>query len=116
MTAGSGQEDLERNLIQRVNLADSLRRSAALYPDRLVLTDSRGGITYRQLHEDVNRVASGLLAAGVARGDFVGLLFRNCIDYFRAYFGCARIGVVALPLNPTLKLAELTHIGGEAEP
>jgi non-ribosomal peptide synthetase component E (peptide arylation enzyme) len=66
MIPGSEQERLEHNLIQRVNLADSLRRSAALYPDRLVLTDSRGEVTYRQLHEDVNRVASGLLAAGAA--------------------------------------------------
>jgi acyl-CoA synthetase (AMP-forming)/AMP-acid ligase II len=110
------QERLEHNLIQRVNLADSLRRSAALYPNKLVLTDPRGDITYRQLHEDVNRVARGLLAAGVQRGAFVGLLFRNCIDCFRAYFGCARIGAIALPLNPTLKLAELVHIVGETKP
>jgi acyl-CoA synthetase (AMP-forming)/AMP-acid ligase II len=116
MTAGGAQEGLGRNLIQRVNLADSLRRSAALYPDKVVLTDERGEVTYRQLHEDVNRVARGLLAAGVRRGGFVGLLFRNCIDYFRVYFGCARIGAVALPLNPTLRLAELSHIVGEARP
>jgi acyl-CoA synthetase (AMP-forming)/AMP-acid ligase II len=116
MTAGSGQEDLERNLIQRVNLADSLRRSAALYPNKVALTDARGEVTYRELHEDVNRVARGLLAAGARRGEFVGLLFRNCVDYFRVYFGCARIGAVALPLNPTLMLAELAHIAGEARP
>jgi acyl-CoA synthetase (AMP-forming)/AMP-acid ligase II len=110
------QEKLEHNLIQRLNLADSLRRNAALYPNRIVLTDPRGDVTYRQLHEDVNSVANGLLAAGVQRGTFVGLLFRNCIDYFRAYFGCARIGAIALPLNPTLKLAELAHIVNETKP
>jgi acyl-CoA synthetase (AMP-forming)/AMP-acid ligase II len=116
MIPSTKQERLEHNLIQRVNLADSLRRSAALYPIKPVLTDPRGDVTYQQLHEDVNRVASGLLAAGVQRGAFVGLLFRNCIDYFRAYFGCARIGAIALPLNPTLRLAELTHIVGETKP
>jgi acyl-CoA synthetase (AMP-forming)/AMP-acid ligase II len=116
MIVSTEQERLEHNLIQRVNLADSLRRSAALYPHRLALTDPRGDVTYRQLHEDVNRVARGLLATGVGRGDFVGLLFRNCIDYFRVYFACARIGAVALPLNPTLTLADLSHIVGEAKP
>jgi len=110
------QERLEHNLIQRVNLADSLRRSASLYPHKLALADQRGDVTYRQLHEDTNRVAAGLLSAGVQRGEFVGLLFRNCIDYFRAYFACARIGAIALPLNPTLKLAEFSHIVGEAKP
>ena len=116
MIPSTEQERLGHNLIQRVNLADSLRRSAALYPNKFVLTDPRGDVTYQQLHEDVNRVARGLLAAGVQRGAFVGLLFRNCIDYFRAYFGCARIGAIALPLNPTLRLAELTHIVGETKP
>ena len=110
------QERLEHNLIQRVNLADSLRRNAALYPNKVVLTDARGHVTYQQLHKDVNRVARGLLAAGVQRGEFVGLLFRNCIDYFHAYFACARIGAIALPLNPTLRLAELAHIVGETKP
>ena len=116
MILSTKQERLGRNLIQRVNLADSLRRSAALYPNKCVLTDLRGSVTYRQLHEDVNRVSRGLLAAGVQRGAFVGLLFRNCIDFFRAYFACARIGAIALPLNPMLRLAELTHIVGETKP
>jgi acyl-CoA synthetase (AMP-forming)/AMP-acid ligase II len=116
MIPSTEQERVEHNLIQRVNLADSLRRSAALYPNKFVLTDPRGAVTYQRLHEDVNRVASGLLAAGVQRGAFVGLLFRNCIDYFRAYFGCARIGAIALPLNPTLRFAELAHIVDETKP
>jgi acyl-CoA synthetase (AMP-forming)/AMP-acid ligase II len=116
VTPMTKHESLERNLIQRVNVADSLRRSAAVYPSKPVLTDSRGSVTYRQLHEEVNQVARGLLAAGVRRGDFVGLLFRNSIDYFRAYFGCARIGAIALPLNPTLRIEELSLIIGEAKP
>ena len=116
MIEAGGHQELQRNLIQRVNLADSLRRCAALYPDKVALTDARGETTYRELHEDGNRVARGLLAAGVRRGGFVGLLFRNCTDYFRVYFGCARIGAVALPMNPTLKLAELSLIAGEAGP
>ena len=116
MIPSTEQERLEHNLIQRVNLADSLRRNAALYPNKPVLIDSRGEVTYQQLHKDANRVASGLRAAGVRRGAFVGLLFRNCIDYFRAYFGCARIGAIALPLNPTLKLAEFAHIVSETKP
>jgi acyl-CoA synthetase (AMP-forming)/AMP-acid ligase II len=116
MIPGTEQERLERNLIQRVNLADSLRRSATLYPARRALIDSRAEVTYWQLHEDANRVGNGLLAAGVVRGDFVGLLFRNCIDYFRAYFACARIGAVALPMNPTLTRVELSYLISETKP
>ncbi|MDB5584088.1 MAG: AMP-dependent synthetase [Bradyrhizobium sp.] len=116
VTPRTEQERLEHNLIQRVNLADALRRNASLYPNRIVLTDPQGDTTYRHLHEDANRLASSLLAAGVERGTFVGLLFRNCADYFRAYFACARIGAIALPLNPTLKLAEFCHIANETNP
>jgi len=107
---------LGANLIQRVNLADSLRRSATLYGSRPAVIDPHEEVTYAALHADANRVAAGLLELGVQRGDFVGLLFRNCADFFRAYFACARIGATALPLNPHLKVGEFNHIVGEARP
>jgi acyl-CoA synthetase (AMP-forming)/AMP-acid ligase II len=108
--------DLDRNLISRVNLADCLRRSATLYPERLALQDGFEAVSFQALHRDANRLARGMLESGVQSGDFVGLIFRNHVDFFRLYFACARIGAIALPLNPHLREHEYQHILAEARP
>lgn len=109
--------DLDRNLISRVNLADCLRRNSTLYPGRVALVDGPEEVTYRELHDDANRLGRGLLErCGVEPGEFVGLIFRNRADFFRVYFACARIGAVALPLNPHLREHEYRQILGEARP
>jgi len=107
---------LQRNLIQRANMSDCLRRSAALYPSRAALIDDRSSITFGELHRRSNQVARGLLARGIGRGDFVGLIYRNCTDFFDLYFACGRIGAIALPLNPHLREQEYAFIVGEAKP
>lgn len=109
-------KELGTNLIQRVNLADTLRRSAALYQKKLALVDEQREISYADLDREVNRAARGLLERGIERGDFVGLIFRNCIDFFIGYYACGRIGATALPMNPRLTIDELTYIVRETHP
>lgn len=108
--------ELDRNLIQRANLADCLRRSATLYPDRVAITDEESSLTYAELHRGANQVARGLQELGIGKGDFVGLIFRNCPEFFHLYFACARIGAIALPLNPHLRDDEYALIASEARP
>jgi acyl-CoA synthetase (AMP-forming)/AMP-acid ligase II len=112
----TASEGLNSNLIQRVNLGDALRRSAALYRDKIALTDAHGVLSFRELHEETNRIGRGLLDERIGRGDFVALLFRNCIDFFTVYYACARIGAVALPLNPTLSHGEMLQLIEESKP
>lgn len=107
---------LQRNLAERINLADMLRRSAAAYGQKTALIDPYETASYSDLNRDVNTIASQLLASGVVRGEFVALLFKNSIDYFRLFFACSRIGAVALPLNPNLSVREYEHICKETTP
>lgn len=108
--------EIERNLIQRANLSDCLRRTAALHPDGIALIDDSSRVTFGELHRRANRVARGLVARGIGRGDFVGMIYRNCTDFFELYFACGRIGAIALPLNPHLHEQEYASIIGEAQP
>jgi non-ribosomal peptide synthetase component E (peptide arylation enzyme) len=57
--------DLARNLIGRINVGDSLTRSAATRPGQLAVVDGDRRLTYRDFNAYVNRVAHGLLIAAV---------------------------------------------------
>src|SRR6266511_2486679 len=59
---------LRDNLIHRVNVGDSLTRTAARYPDRLAVVDGDRRLTYAEFNAWVNRVAHGLTARGYGRG------------------------------------------------
>jgi fatty-acyl-CoA synthase len=56
-------------------------------------------VTYAELFARVNRTARALLRLGVQKGDRVGLLGRNSIEYAVAYFALARIGAIVVPVN-----------------
>lgn len=63
--------------------------------------------TYREFAEDVSRVAGGLSARGVARGQRVLVLAENCPEVLLAYFACAWLGAVCVPVNAATTSAEL---------
>jgi acyl-CoA synthetase (AMP-forming)/AMP-acid ligase II len=100
----------EGTWVSASNVADIVRRSAAQYGERIAIISAIENVTFAELHDNVNQYARALLGYGVKRGDFVGLLFKNSIDFFRAYFGCARVGATAVPLNPNLKSSDYEYI------
>ena len=55
--------------------------------------------TWAQLAERVNRLANGLLDLGVAKGDRVGILLYNALDYAALYLAITRVGAIAVRLN-----------------
>src|SRR3954471_17057953 len=65
--------------------------------------------TYRQLHERANRYARALADLGVRRGDRVGLLLYNSLEYVGLYFAIARLGAIAVRLNWRLAADELRY-------
>ena len=67
-------------------------------------------ITYRQLNERTNRVANGLKALGVKKGDVVSVYLPNCPDYFYVWFGITKLGAVFGPINALFKGDEVRHV------
>jgi long-chain acyl-CoA synthetase len=68
-----------------------------------------GRLTYRQLAEQVDRLATGLFQLGVRKGDRVALMLPNSPHYVIAFFAAARIGAVVVNVNPTYTSRELAH-------
>lgn len=100
-----------------LNLGLFLTRRAFLSPDREAYVDSHSGLrlTYQELNSRSNQVANGFLAAGISKGERVGLLLMNSAEFMEAYFALAKIGAVVVPLNWRLVPDELEFILKDSE-
>lgn len=94
------------------NIGRFLTKRAELSPDLDALVDVAQGQTYsfRQLNDRCNRTANALSAAGVARGDRVGLLAMNSVEFEESFMAIAKIGATIVPLNWRLVADELSFI------
>jgi fatty-acyl-CoA synthase len=92
-------------------IGQNLRRTVERYADReaLVVVSQGYRATWRQLWDETTRVALGLLAFGVEKGDRVGLWSPNRFEWVVAQFALARIGAILVNLNPAYKTAELEY-------
>jgi acyl-CoA ligase (AMP-forming) (exosortase A-associated) len=79
-------------------------------PDALAITALGHTITYADLADRIERVASGLLRLGVGRGERVAFYLDKRFETVAAAFGAARAGAVFVPLNPLLKAEQVGHI------
>lgn len=109
-TPSTDSTDLSLNLVQRVNVGDSLTRAAARYPDKEAVVDGDRRLTYREFDQSVNRLARGLLRRGLARHDALAILSGNSLEFLQVYFACAKIGVVAVPLSLVWREQEIAYV------
>jgi long-chain acyl-CoA synthetase len=102
--------DLARNLIQRINVGDSLTRSAAARPAQLAVVDGPRQWTYREFNSWANQIANGLAARGYTRADVLGLASGNSAEFLAVYYACAKLGVVCVPVNLGWRPDEVAYV------
>ncbi|MFB7619698.1 AMP-binding protein [Kitasatospora sp. NPDC056181] len=90
----------------------ALDRVIRAFPEREALVDLPAGRrwTYRELSAEVDRVAAGLLALGVGRGDRVGIWAPNCAEWVFVQYATARIGAILVTVNPGYRTHELEYV------
>ena len=107
-----------------LRLGDLPQRAAQRWPDRpavqFVAPDGSVHVeTHAELSANVDRVARGLMAAGVAAGDHVGVWMTNRPEWLHLMYAVARVGGCLVPLNTryraddisfTVINAECTHL------
>lgn len=93
-------------------IGDNFDRTAATFPGNDALVDISGGRrwTYRELAEEVDALAAGLLAAGIVRGDRVGIWAPNCPEWVFVQYATAKIGAVLVTVNPAYRAHELEYV------
>ena len=99
-----------------MNLATNLERSAFYFPKRPALCEDYAEITYAELNDRANRIATALLQIGVQPGDHIGLCAPNSGDWLAFYFGVLKAGAVAVTLSSMLKRDELDLLLNHAKP
>ncbi|MEA2451840.1 MAG: long-chain acyl-CoA synthetase [Actinomycetota bacterium] len=94
-----------------------LRDTAARVPDQtaLIVATTGENVTFRDLDREADRVARGLTAAGVTKGDRVALGMHNVVNFPFAYFGILRAGAVVVPLNVMLTEPEVARVLSDSE-
>jgi fatty-acyl-CoA synthase len=94
------------------NLAKAVQR----FGDREALVDVASGrrLTYADLDAEVEKVARGLMARGVAKGDRVGIWAPNTVEWFLVQYATARIGAILVNINPAYRTHELGYVLGQA--
>jgi acyl-CoA synthetase (AMP-forming)/AMP-acid ligase II len=92
------------------------RARARIDPAAIALVEDRRHWTYAELNSRVNQLVHVLAAAGVRRGDRIGLLSRNCAAYIEVELAAAKLGAIVAALNWRLAPPELAHCIRLAEP
>ena len=69
----------------------------------------RREITWGVFDEKANRFANMLLSRGVKKGDKVGILLMNCLEWLPIYFGILKTGALAVPLNFRYSASEIKY-------
>jgi fatty-acyl-CoA synthase len=93
-------------------IGENLDRAVAAYGDRLALADVAAGRhwTYAELAADVDALALGLLDAGIAKGDRVGIWAPNCAEWVHTQYATAKIGAILVNINPAYRTSELEYV------
>lgn len=84
-------------------LADELRQAAAQTPDRPFIRMLQGEWTFARVDLDSDHIALALHDLGVSHRHNVSLLLPNCIEFALSWFGLAKLGAVAAPVNTAFR-------------
>ncbi|WMT76322.1 class I adenylate-forming enzyme family protein [Bradyrhizobium sp. Ash2021] len=90
-------------------LDDLFTSAARRFPDGEALVAGSDRLSYRDLDVRVSLVASGIRSLGLKDGQRVAFALGNRIEFVEMLLACARIGVVAVPLNIRMRHREILH-------
>lgn len=80
-------------------LRDHFNDNVARWSDRAAIIDDNRVYTFGDLDERANRLANLLIALDVKKGDAVGLLLQNCVEFALGFFACQKLGAISSCLN-----------------
>ena len=88
---------------------DLINRNAVCYGNRTAWleVDDQRVISFAGVKRQVDRLAAGLRQAGVQKGDRIGVLGKNSLEYFLLYGAAAATGAILLPINWRLSAEEV---------
>ncbi len=103
-------DEVPKNMeFEELPLGEMLRQSVTKFPNHKAVWFLDSALTYKQLDEMVDRLATAMDKTGLKAGDVSAALLPNSFQYVIHYYACARLGVVSSGINPTYKAQEVLH-------
>jgi fatty-acyl-CoA synthase len=94
-----------------LTIGEMFDQIVAQYPDHEGLIVRHQGLryTYRQLQEEVDRCACGLMALGLQKGERLGIWSPNRAEWTIVQFATSKIGAILVNINPSYRVHELEY-------
>lgn len=94
-----------------MTIGDKFDLTVATWPNNDALVSRHQGLryTYKELQEEVNRCARGLMHLGIKKGDRVGIWSPNNAEWCITQFATAKIGAILVNINPSYRTHELEY-------
>ncbi len=90
-----------------MNVGQLITRAAEKFPHKTAIIQDGKSFSYAQFNQRINRLASALGNLGLAKGERLGVLTKNCHQFLEIYFAAAKTGAIFCPYNYMLTPAEL---------
>jgi fatty-acyl-CoA synthase len=92
-------------------IGENFEATVVAHGDQEALVEVASGRrwTYAELDADVNAFARGLMAAGIAKGDRVGVWAPNCAEWTIAQYATAKVGAILVNVNPAYRTHEFSY-------
>lgn len=90
--------------------ADIVYRNGLLYSDEVAFKYAQHKVTFGEFNARVNALIHELLSLGVKKGDVLGILSWNCLEYADVYGAAMKGGFIISPFNPRLLVEDLDYV------
>ena len=98
-----------------LTIGDQVRETAKAHPERNWIVTRERKATFREMDELSDRLAHGLTAFGIERGDTVLIMLPNTIDYVTVFCALGKMGSLQVPVNVAYKGGILRHIVNDSD-
>jgi fatty-acyl-CoA synthase len=97
-------------------IGQNLERTVGRVPDSDALVSCHQGVsyTYTEFNDAVDALASGMLAAGLRKGDRLGVWSTNRAEWALVQYATAKLGVILVNVNPAYRVSELEYALGQS--
>ena len=92
-----------------MSIGDRLRAAAKAHPTKIAVIDPERSITFAELDARTESIAASLLELGLKPSDRALFQLGTSIDFFTAFYGCMKAGVIPVCTLPQYRLAEMRH-------
>jgi long-chain acyl-CoA synthetase len=98
-----------------MNLVEFVKEIAKEFRNKIFLWEKKNSLTYQEFDQVTDRMAAGLQALGLEKGNHAAVLFPNSMDTLLSYFAIIKAGGSAIPINPLYTPREIAFILNNSE-